>query len=157
MKYAYWFLVLIVALPAVLFLIPMVASELGGEVVTLERPEENGEPSHIRVWIVDSNGTSWIEHGDAQSYYLSQLQPGGTVILERGGQVNTYVGSKDPASHDLYHDLRREKYGWADQVIEAFSGSRSFRSTSTPSRSRSVLAYSLRFRRRRTTRPWWPR
>jgi hypothetical protein len=65
MKYVYWVLGLLVGISVLLIGIPIVVSELGGEVVTLERAEEDGESSRIRIWIVDNNEASWIEHGDS--------------------------------------------------------------------------------------------
>jgi len=124
MKFVYWFLGLLVATVALLSVVPIVVSELGGEVVTLERSEENGETSRIRVWIVDNDGVSWIEHGDITSYWMTQLVTSNEVVLARKGQTNTYEGVQDPDSHDFYHELRRQKYGWADQFIELFSGGR---------------------------------
>ena len=124
MKYVYWFIGLLVGIPVLLIGIPIVASELGGEVVTLERAEENGESSRIRIWVVDSDGASWIEHGDSESYWMDHLKTSNEVVLEREGQTQVYEGALDPDSHDLYHDLRRQKYTWADQLIELFSGGR---------------------------------
>lgn len=124
MKYVYWSLGLLVGISVLLVAIPIVASELGGEVVTLERAEEDGESSRIRIWIVDNDDASWVEHGDSDSYWMDHLKTSNEVILDRGGQTQTYEGTPDPDSHDLYHDLRRQKYSWADQLIELFSGGR---------------------------------
>ncbi|MFT6094073.1 MAG: hypothetical protein ACJA2Q_001975 [Pseudohongiellaceae bacterium] len=124
MKYVYWFFGLLVGIPVLLIAIPIVASELGGEVVTLERAEEDGESSRVRVWIVDNDDASWIEHGDSESYWLGHLLDSNEVVLERGGDTRSYEGTPDPGSHERYHDLRRQKYGWADQLIELFSGGR---------------------------------
>ena len=124
MKYAYWFLGLLVGISVLLIGIPIAASELGGEVVTLERAEEDGESSRIRIWIVDNDGESWIEHGDSESYWMNRLKTSNEVILDRAGQSQPYEGTLDPGSHDFYHDLRRQKYSWADQLIELLSGGR---------------------------------
>ena len=124
MKYVYWILGLLVGIPALLFIIPIAASELGGEVVTLERANADGDSSQIRVWIVDNSDASWIEHGDSDSYWMEQLLSSGEVVLRRGGETITHEGTLDPDSHDLYHALRRQKYSWADQLIELFSGGR---------------------------------
>ena len=124
MKYVYWILGLLVGIPALLFIIHIAASELGGEVVTLERANADGDSSQIRVWIVDNSDASWIEHGDSDSYWMEQLLSSGEVVLQRGGETITHEGTLDPDSHDLYHDLRRQKYSWADQLIELFSGGR---------------------------------
>jgi hypothetical protein len=124
MKHIYSFLGLLVGIPVLLIGIPIAASELGGEVVTLERAEEEGESSRIRIWIVDSDGASWIEHGDSESYWMNRLKTSNEVILDRAGQSQPYEGTLDPGSHDFYHDLRRQKYSWADQLIELLSGGR---------------------------------
>ena len=124
MKYIYSFLGLLVGIPVLLIGIPIAASELGGEVVTLERAEEEGESSRIRIWIVDSDGASWIEHGDSESYWMNRLKTSNEVILDRARQSQPYEGTLDPGLHDFYHDLRRQKYSWADQLIELLSGGR---------------------------------
>jgi hypothetical protein len=124
MKYVYWVLGLLVGISVLLIGIPIVVSELGGEVVTLERAEEDGESSRIRIWIVDNNEASWIEHGDSESYWMDHLQTSNGIVLDREGQTQIYEGTLDPDSHNLYHDLRRQKYSWADQVIEMLSGGR---------------------------------
>ena len=54
-------------------LLMMGASELGGEVVTLIRPEPDGSTSEIRLWIVDADGQSWIEHGDGEAFWINRL------------------------------------------------------------------------------------
>jgi hypothetical protein len=126
MKFVYWFAGILVGVLVLLAVVPIVVSELGGEVVTLHRSEESSEKggasSRIRVWVVDNDDASWIEHGDTGSYWMTQLQAANEVVLERKGLTNTYEGVLDPASHGLYHTLRRQKYGWADQFIELFSG-----------------------------------
>jgi hypothetical protein len=98
------------------------ASELGGEVVTLDRAEANGEVSKVRIWIVDKDNLSWVEHGEAESFWITQLPEAPSVVLSRDGRTTKYVGTPDPDSHDLYHQLRSEKYGWADQVVALFAG-----------------------------------
>ena len=112
MKYVYWVLGLLVGISVLLIGIPIVVSELGGEVVTLERAEEDGESSRIRIWIVDNDEASWIEHGDSESYWMDHLQTSNGIVLDREGQTQIYEGTLDPDSHNLYHDLRRQKYSW---------------------------------------------
>jgi len=123
MKVFAWLLGLLLGIPA-LFLVTMYAtSELGGEVVTLDRTEANGDISKVRVWIVDSEDTSWIEHGEAESPWISGLSDSPTLVLARGGRTSTYSAAADPDAHEHYHRLRREKYGAADQIIDALLGS----------------------------------
>jgi len=125
MKIFYWILGFVIGLPALFFILMFGASELGGEVVTLERPEADGSTSQVRVWIVDQGGLSWIEHGDPDSYWIEQLDTSASVTLTRGGQNVTYIATPDPESHDLYHQLRRAKYSWADQLIGYLGGDES--------------------------------
>ena len=98
------------------------ASEFGGEVVTLDRPEANGELSQVRIWIVDQDSSAWIEHGDAESFWITNLAQSPSVVLNRNGESVTYIGMPDSESHDLYHKLRLEKYGWGDELIAALTG-----------------------------------
>ena len=121
MKIVYWLIGLVVIVTTLPLLIIYGASELGGEVVTLDRAEPEGDTSRVRIWIVDQNGTSWIEHADADSFWITQLPESTGLVLSRGGQTNTYIGTPDRDTHDLYHRLRREKYGWADKTV-AFGG-----------------------------------
>ena len=83
-------------------------SELGGEVATLTRPESDGSTKNIRVWIVDSDNDSWIEHGTDESYWIKQSSDGVEVFANR-------------ESHDFYHKLRREKYAFADKMLDILS------------------------------------
>lgn len=123
MKIVYWLIGLVVIVAVLPIIIIYGASELGGEVVTLERPTPEGDVSKVRIWIVDQGGTSWVEHSDADSFWMTQLKESSAVALSRGGKTNTYVGTPDPDSHDLYHQLRLEKYSWADKTIDFVTGS----------------------------------
>ena len=98
-------------------------SELGGEVVTLVRPEVDESNKNIRVWIVDADNKSWIEHGDSESYWIKQLTNDSELLIIREGEEKKYLAFADRDSHDLYHNLRREKYGFSDKMLDilAFS------------------------------------
>ena len=93
-------------------------SELGGEVATLVRPEADGSNKNIRVWIVDANNKSWIEHGDSESYWIKQLSNNSELLIIREGEEKKYIAFADRDSHDLYHNLRREKYGFSDKMLD---------------------------------------
>ena len=92
--------------------------ELGGEVVTLVRPEPEGSTKNIRVWIVDTDGKAWIEHGDNESFWIKQLVDNSQLSIIREGKENKYLASADKESHDFYHNLRREKYAFADKMLD---------------------------------------
>jgi hypothetical protein len=123
MKVMYWLLGIILGLPLLYLAAIYVASELGGEVVTLNRTDANGEMSQVRIWIVDSDGKSWVEHGDSDAPWITRLAQSPELVLTRAGNETHYAGTPDRDAHDLYHKLRREKYGLGDQVIELLTGS----------------------------------
>ena len=93
-------------------------SELGGEVATLVRPEADGSNKNIRVWIVDVDNKSWIEHGDSESYWIKQLSKNSELFIIRKGEEKKYLAFTDRDSHDFYHNLRREKYGLSDKMLD---------------------------------------
>ena len=96
-------------------------SELGGEVVTLARPESDGSTKNVRVWIVDSNNNSWIEHGTDESYWIEQSSNGVEVSVIRNKKKEKYEAFNDKESHDYYHNLRREKYAFSDKMLDILS------------------------------------
>jgi hypothetical protein len=122
MKIAIWGVVILLIVPVLYFALIYGASELGGEVVTLDRPEPNGDVSQVRIWIVDQNNTSWVEHGDDESFWIRDLAESAAVVLRRGDKKANYVGTPDPESHDLYHKLREKKYGPANSLISLLTG-----------------------------------
>ncbi|MFL2705724.1 MAG: hypothetical protein ACJ0GU_05035 [Gammaproteobacteria bacterium] len=95
-------------------------SELGGEVVTLIRPEQDGN-SKIRIWIVDQDQSSWIEHGDEESFWIKHLEKDDEIVIIRNQKEGKYLASIDKSSHDFYHSLRREKYGLADRILDVLT------------------------------------
>ena len=103
----------------VLYVILMLgASELGGEIVTLLRPEQDGSVKEVRLWIVDAGNKSWVEHGDNESYWQKQLSDQADISLIRDGEQKKYTAVPDLSAHDYYHRLRREKYGIADKIVD---------------------------------------
>ena len=122
MKIVLWVVGILLAVPVLYMGLIYGASEFGGEVVTLDRPEANGELSQVRVWIVDQDGSAWVEHGDAESFWITNLAQSPSVVLNRNGEIVNYVGTPDSESHDLYHQLRLQKYTWGDQLIAALTG-----------------------------------
>ena len=123
MKIVFWGLGVLVGLFVLVMAVTYGASELGGEVVTLERAEPDGSTSRVRVWIVDEGEHAWIEHGAPDSHWITSLGEGGVVTLERGGDVTQYRGVPDAASHARYHELRTDKYGTADTIVGLLSPS----------------------------------
>ena len=96
-------------------------SELGGEVATLVRPQADGSNKNIRVWIVDADNKSWIEHGDSESYWIQGLIDDSEIFIIREGEEKNYLALVDREAHDFYHNLRREKYGISDKMLDILS------------------------------------
>lgn len=117
MKFVYWLIGSAFSIAILLFGVTYLASELGGEVVTLSRAQADGSNSDVRIWIVDENDAAWIEHGDPEDFWFARLAQTPELVLTRGGTTNTYLAVADPDSHTLYHQLRENKYGWADQLL----------------------------------------
>ena len=69
------------------------ASEGGGEVVTLERPNAEGGADRVRVWVVDLDSTRLIEHGTEGDGWLAQLASQPKLKLHRQGQRQTFRGN----------------------------------------------------------------
>ena len=81
MKILLWSMAIIIGLPLLFFILLYGASELGGEVITPQRTNSDGSSGHIRIWIVDLGDSSWIEHGDHQAYWITQLSESPKVTL----------------------------------------------------------------------------
>ncbi len=121
MKIVYKLIIAFVAVSIFYVSLYFAASELGGEVVQLIRNDSKGSTTSIRVWIVDARDQAWIEHGDTNSFWIKRLSSEPEVSLIRGGAEIKYTAITDIGSHEIYHDLRREKYGIADRIIELLS------------------------------------
>ncbi len=101
------------------------ASELGGEVVILEKSVAPNETRMVRLWIVEDSAianVAWIEHGDKSASWIQQLSEDPIITLTRDQRTLQYHATLDEAAHDLMHRLRRAKYGWADRFIELLFG-----------------------------------
>jgi len=118
MKFFLKLVVVLLSAAVVYMVLTLGLSELGGEVVTLARPEADGSTKNVRVWIVDSNNNSWIEHGTDESYWIEQSSNGIEVSVIRNKKKEKYEAFNDKESHDFYHNLRSEKYAFADKMLD---------------------------------------
>ena len=98
------------------------ASELSGEVVVLHRTAEDGSIDRVRLWIVGDDTGTWIEHGSPDAAWITRLAEDPVVTVERHGEPRQYLAMADPASHALYHRLRAEDYGLADEIVAMSQG-----------------------------------
>ena len=117
MKWLYVLLGILTGIALAFFALMYAASELGGEVVVLHRPAEDGSIDRVRVWIVEDTSGTWIEHGGADAPWVARLASDPTVTVERGGVPRQYHASPDPESCALYHRLRQDRYGIAARIV----------------------------------------
>ena len=111
-------LLVAVVLLAVLFVVATgVASETGGEVVTLHTRDADGGEVSTSLWLVEHGGQLYLRAGQQGSGWLERLQADSRVELEREGQRRAYraVGAGDV--RDRVNELMAEKYGRADAFI----------------------------------------
>lgn len=121
MKKFFKLVVILISIAIVYGVLMFGLSELGGEVATLVRPEADGSNKNIRVWIVDADNKSWIEHGDSESYWIRGLIDDSGIFIIREGEEQKYLAFVDREAHDFYHNLRREKYGISDKMLDILS------------------------------------
>lgn len=97
----------------------MLASELGGEVVTLSTLDEHGERVETRVWVVDDAGFAWLRAGQAQAGWLARIDAHPAIDVARAGRWGVFraVPVREPAVRDRIHGLMAAKYGLADRLI----------------------------------------
>jgi len=111
-------LVLLVVLGGVgLVTAVFVASELGGEVVTLTTADERGVEYQTSLWVVDHGGHSWLRAGSDESGWYRRLLQDPRVRLERNGEVRKYEAVPVPERTERIGELMAAKYGWADWIV----------------------------------------
>lgn len=113
---------LVLALPLAYLAILYGASELGGEVVLLDKALDDGSIRQVRIWIVENEDGAWIEHGDPDAPYIRKLSTDPALTIKRAGVSQRYSATPDPDAHQLYHELRNEKYGAAASIIALLTG-----------------------------------
>lgn len=110
-------LLLVVALAVAFVLALALASELGGEVVTLYTQDSAGAERSTSLWVVDREGFQYLRAGDAGSAWLERLRAQPAVRLERGGRTGRYQAILAPDLTPAIDAQMAEKYGLADRMI----------------------------------------
>jgi hypothetical protein len=93
------------------------ASELGGELVSLTTNDASGGQRSTSLWVVDSDGFAYLRSGNQDSGWYERVVADPNVEVERDGRSRRYTAQ--PAA-DRTHEidaLMAEKYGWADTLI----------------------------------------
>jgi len=95
------------------------ASETGGEIVTLETLDADGQPHETRLWVVEHDGYQWLRAGKPDSGWLLRLEAAPEVTVTRAGEPRRYRAEpvRDPETRNRIHALMAERYGWAERLI----------------------------------------
>jgi len=109
-------LVILVVAALLFFGVIMIASEQGGEVVTL-RTTAAGEVHETRLWIVEIGPDLWLRAGDPASGWLVRLKEDPSVEVERRGETARYRAVAVPHMGPEVDARMAEKYGWADRLV----------------------------------------
>ena len=96
------------------------ASE-SGEVIELTTTGD-GSSATTRLWIVDHDGSAWLRSGSPDSQWYARIIADPHVSVSRGGEQFNAVAIPEPGAVETINALMREKYGFADQVIDTVFG-----------------------------------
>jgi hypothetical protein len=101
---------LLAASPVVLFFALYATFAELEEVVVLRAKDAHGEPTNLRLWIVDHAGVAWVSmpRSKAEEHALD----GAPIEMLRAGRTVCVVPalSRDPADNERTFRLRDEKY-----------------------------------------------
>ncbi len=116
------FLVALIAVGG-FFAAVLLASDFGGEVVTLTTTGKGGSRHDTKVWIVEDHNQLWIRAGQPASAWLLRLQAEPRVTMTRNGESADYRAVVVPKQQERINRLMAEDYGWADTVISVMRDS----------------------------------
>jgi F420H(2)-dependent quinone reductase len=94
-----------------------IASELGGEVVSLKTNDAQGAQRTTSLWVVDSDGYAYLRSGNQDSGWYERLVADPSVEVERDGTSGRYTAEPAWDRTAEVDALMAEKYGWADTLI----------------------------------------
>lgn len=95
----------------------MLASEYGGEVVTLWTTDERGIEYSTSLWVVEDAGSQWLRAGSTESGWYQRLKARPEVKLERNGEVRRYQAQPRPGDTQRINALMARDYGFADRLV----------------------------------------
>jgi hypothetical protein len=107
---------ILLLLPFVLAIAILIASEWGGEVVTLETYDPRGTMFSTSLWIVNLYGEEWLRASDPEAGWVRRLRETSNVVLIRDGVRKGYRAEVVQDFAGRINDGMREKYGFADQL-----------------------------------------
>lgn len=113
-----WILGLLITSPLWFGAAVFAASEYGGEVVVLETVDERGNDFQTKLWVVDIHREPWLRAGDPEATWLKRIEANPDVFLTRDGERIALRAEISDWEVDRINYAMREKYGYADQLIE---------------------------------------
>jgi len=94
------------------------------EVVILHSRAATGEVQATHLWVVDDAGAAWLRSSGRERGWFVRVTAIPEVELERGDETRAYrafvVDTPEAASRVT--ELMRQKYGFADALIEFVEG-----------------------------------
>jgi hypothetical protein len=111
------FILLVALLTAVVVGGFMLASEYGGEVVTLRTTDERGIEYSTSLWVVEDEGSQWLRAGSSDSGWYQRLKARPEITMERNGEVRRYQAQSRPDKTARINLLMARDYGLADRLI----------------------------------------
>lgn len=121
MRQARWLLGGLMGAAVLAFGLQLVASETGEVVVLHTRDGDGGAAT--RLWVVDHEGRAWLRSGSDSGWYR-RLVAHPEVGLDRDGLRRRYRAEPEPRLAPLINRLMAEKYGWREDIVSLFAGSR---------------------------------
>jgi hypothetical protein len=113
--------VVLTTLVTVVIALQFVASE-SGEVVVISTCSEGAVST--RLWVVDHDGAQWLRAGAQGARWYGRMTDNPAIHMQRGDVAADYLAVPIPAAVGAVNDLMREKYGWADSLIDLLFGGR---------------------------------
>jgi len=110
-------LLLAAAIPILMMVAVMAASEFGGEVVILHTLDERGGDYTTSLWLVEDGHYLYLRAGKPESTWLLRLQTNPDIELERGGRRLSFRARAAPRYRDQVNERMSVKYGWADWLV----------------------------------------
>lgn len=111
------FILLVAFLAAVVVGAFMLASEYGGEVVTLWTTDERGIEYSTSLWVVEDAGSQWLRAGSTDSGWYQRLKARPEIKMERNGELRRYEAQPHPDQTARINALMARDYGIADRLV----------------------------------------
>jgi len=109
----------VVVIVAVIVIAHMSLIEVGREVVTLRTTDADGTIRETRLWIVDTDGATWLHSAGAA--WEKRFEGDPVVEVIRHGRTGRYRGTLVPGPHPDIDAALRQKYGIADRWVRLIS------------------------------------